>query len=78
MIANERISKHFEFTINRPFSRSPLPKGKYYYDLSDGATVEIVASTGTRYCLCEKVDEESGAELMDLSLNTTWPVAAMM
>lgn len=57
---------------------SVLPKGKYYYDLSDGSTAEIVASTGTRYCLCERVDEESGAELMDLSLNTTWPVAAMM
>lgn len=45
---------------------SVLPKGKYYYDLSDGSTDEIVASTGTRYCPCEKVDEESGAELMDL------------
>ncbi len=42
-----------------------LPKGKYYYDLSDVSTDGIVASTGTRYCPCEKVDEESGAELME-------------
>lgn len=40
---------------------SVLPKGKYYYDLSDVSTDGIVASTGTRYCPCEKVDEESGA-----------------
>ena len=42
-----------------------LPKGKYYYDLSDVSTDGIVASTGTRYCPCEKVDEESGAELIE-------------
>ena len=42
-----------------------LPKGKYYYDLSDESTDEIVASSGTRYCPCEKVYEESGAELME-------------
>lgn len=44
---------------------SVLPKGKYYYDLSDVSTDGIVASTGTRYCLCEKVDEESEAELIE-------------
>lgn len=43
-----------------------LPKGKYYYDLSDESTDEIVASSGTRYCPCEKVDEESGDELADM------------
>ena len=44
---------------------SVLPKGKYYYDLSDVSTDGIVASTGTRYCHCEKVGEESGAELIE-------------
>lgn len=42
-----------------------LPKGKYYYDLSDVSTDGIVASTGTRYCPCEKVDEESEVELIE-------------
>lgn len=44
---------------------SVLPKGIYYYDLSDVSTDGIVASTGTRYCPCENVDEESGAELIE-------------
>lgn len=44
---------------------SVLPKGKYYYDLSDVSTDGIVASTGTCYCLCKKVDEESGAEFIE-------------
>ena len=44
---------------------SVLPKGKYYYDLSDVSTDGIVASTGTRYCPCDNVDEESEAELIE-------------
>jgi len=47
-------------------SMSTLPKGKYYYDMSGGATDEIfaVASTGIRYGFVE-VGDESGAELME-------------
>lgn len=54
------------FQLPSDETMSVLPKGKYYYDLSDVSTDDIVASTGTRYCPCVKVDEESGAELADM------------
>lgn len=42
-------------------SMSILPRGKYYYDLSDSSTDEIfaVAPSGTRYCFVE-IDDEGG------------------
>lgn len=48
-------------------SMSILPRGKYYYDLSDSSTDEIfaVASSGTRYGFVE-IDDEGGAELMEI------------
>lgn len=48
-------------------SMSILPRGKYYYDLSDSSTDEIfaVASSGTRYGFVE-IDDEGGAELMEV------------
>ena len=53
------------FQLPSDETMSSLPKGKYYYDLSDVSTDGIVASTGTRYCPCENVDEESEAELIE-------------
>ena len=46
---------------------SILPRGKYYYDLSDSSTDEIfaVATSGTRYGFVE-IDDEGGAELMEI------------
>ena len=48
-------------------SMSILPRGKYYYDLSDSSTDEIfaVATSGTRYGFVE-IDDEGGAELMEI------------
>lgn len=48
-------------------SMSILPRGKYYYDLSDSSTDEIfaVAPSGTRYGFVE-IDDEGGAELMEV------------
>ncbi len=48
-------------------SMSILPRGKYYYDLSDSSTDEIfaVAPSGTRYGFVE-IDDEGGAELMEI------------
>lgn len=48
-------------------SMSILPRGKYYYDLSDSSTDEIfaVAQSGTRYGFVE-IDDEGGAELMEI------------
>ena len=48
-------------------SMSILPRGKYFYDLSDSSTDEIfaVATSGTRYGFVE-VDDEGGAELMEI------------
>ena len=48
-------------------SMSILPRGKYFYDLSDSSTDEIfaVAPSGTRYGFVE-IDDEGGAELMEI------------
>lgn len=48
-------------------SMSILPRGEYYYDLSDSSTDEIfaVATSGTRYGFVE-IDDEGGAELMEI------------
>ncbi len=48
-------------------SMSILPRGKYFYDLSDSSTDEIfaVATSGTRYGFVE-IDDEGGAELMEI------------
>lgn len=48
-------------------SMSILPRGKYYYDLSDRSTDDIfaVAASGTRYGFVD-VDDEGGAELMEI------------